>query len=947
MAESTLDTTVCTIVSKNYLHHARTLMDSLRVAHPRWSQHVLLVDTLAGEFDPANESFALHKVNDLPLPDRQKFLYRYDILELNTAVKPWFLEKLFHESGVHKVIYLDPDIFVYRPLAEVEALLDDGALMALTPHLTGELDDDKRPSEHDILKSGCYNLGFIALARHAQLMPFLKWWQSKLEFDCRVSIAENLFVDQRWMDLTPGLFDDVRVLRHEGYNVAYWNLKHRAVAKVAGGFEVNGVPLAFFHFSGLDVNDATVLSKHQDRFRLRELPAVAELVRDYAAANRANGSAICRGWPYAFGLLDDGSRIATTMRQLYRSQPALQELVGHDPFANDHDYLNRPWGSKSAPLVTLLMRHLWESRGDLQAAFPDIDSLHRLEFADWFAHDTWTTATFARRFVEPVRQVLDHHLASLGDRAAASFGAASPSLAEQSETSTAARCARATIRWLYFALPYQPSEQQLRACYHRMRPIAALLPPSLRLSGLKADVRRWQAQKRAKRRVKRSQHGGGLVEAIGRWLKSLLTLAPAALATTDHAQKVADSDDSTAETPVLDAIEPSILPFACATPRDGHGIDIVGYIRSEHGVGESARLCAMAARAVQLPFTLHDFNHGNLSRTADRSWDDRITSQRRNRVAVLHINADQTPAARKILGRDFFQGGYTVGFWHWELPVFPDQWLGAFDLVDEVWVPTQFLLEAVQARSHRPVARMPHAISFAVDPTTSRATFGLPDDRFLFLAMYDVLSTRERKNPEGAIAAYRKAFPRVGRDTALVIKLNNPDRDRPAVNALKARVADRSDIIVLDRILMRQEVYDLENVCDAFVSLHRSEGFGLGLAESMFLGKPVVATDWSGNRDFMSPDNSCPVNYRLIRLDRNIGPYDRGQIWADPDLDHAAQLLKRLVEDVAWRQRIGRRGQQTIHEQFSPEIVGALYRKRLGAILGDLGLGPSNAARVA
>ena len=139
----------------------------------------------------------------------------------------------------------------------------------------------------------------------------------------------------------------------------------------------------------------------------------------------------------------------------------------------------------------------------------------------------------------------------------------------------------------------------------------------------------------------------------------------------------------------------------------------------------------------------------------------------------------------------------------------------------------------------------------------------------------------------------------------------------------------------------------VENVCDAFLSLHRSEGFGLGLAESMFLGKPVVATDWSGNRDFMNRENSCPVNYRLIRLEQNIGSYGRGQIWADPDLEHAAELMARLVGDAAFHQRIGRRGQQTILERFSPEVVGALYRERVRAILADLGVGPSRAALVA
>ncbi len=899
MVSNSGDKVVCTIVSKNYLHYARTLMQSFQRTHPDWARHVLLVDEIDGRFDPAAESFTLHTLDDLPLPQRRQFLFRYDILELNTAVKPWFLERLFG-GGTQRVIYLDPDVYVYRRLAEVEALLDNGGFMALTPHLTGELEDSHRPSEHDILKAGSYNLGFVALARHPQLERFLKWWQSKLEFDCRVSIAENLFVDQRWMDLAPGLFEDVKILRHAGYNVAYWNLRHRNTHKAPGGFKVNGVPLVFFHFSGLDINEPRSLSKHQDRFRLRELPAVAALVRDYVAANRANGAAVCRTWPYAFGFLSDGSPISAVMRQFYRSQPALRDVVGSDPFAHSHDYLNRPWGTRTQPLVTCLMRHVWESRGDLQSAFPDIDVSHRIDFARWFVDDHDIGVNFADRFLAPVRESIAANLAAGGLITVGGWAAAS--LAEQSETSAGARGVRILLRWAVFAVPFQPTHDQLRTAHRVVKPIAGRLPRWLRLSGFKADIRRWLAEKRS-RRVKRCrQPGASLVQIVGKWLKGLLTKKPLAPALTRREGQVAQTP--TAAEPIAEETSVpvnvaardyvDVIPFRRPGfgGADGFGMDIVGYVRSEHGIGESVRLSAAAARVAQIPFTLHDFKYGNLCRTSDRTWDDHIVTERRHHVAVLHINADQIPAAREALGRNFFKGGYTVGFWHWELPVFPEQWISSFSLVDEIWVPSQFVAEAVQSRSHCPVVKIPHAISFQPDPSTTRDAFGLPRDRFLFLAMYDVLSTHERKNPAGAIAAYRAAFPKVNWDAALVIKINNPEFDRRAVSALKAATKDRADIIILDRIFTRQDVYNLESVCDVFISLHRSEGYGLGLAESMFLGKPVVATDWSGNRDFMNADNSCPVEYRLVRIERDIGPYSAGQIWAEPDVSHAASYLK-------------------------------------------------------
>src|SRR5262249_18366822 len=153
-----------------------TLLDSVRAAHPEWHPYVLLVDKVDGAFDPASERFRLVEAADLPLPNRQQFLFRYTILELNTAVKPWLLHWLFDDQGMDRVVYLDPDIFVYSRLADVEAAFDRGALMVLTPHLTAEIPDRNRPNETDILRAGAYNLGFLGLARHPQLNDFLRWW---------------------------------------------------------------------------------------------------------------------------------------------------------------------------------------------------------------------------------------------------------------------------------------------------------------------------------------------------------------------------------------------------------------------------------------------------------------------------------------------------------------------------------------------------------------------------------------------------------------------------------------------------------------------------------------------------------------------------------------------------------------------------------------------------
>ena len=150
--------------------------------------------------------------------------------------------------------------------------------------------------------------------------------------------------------------------------------------------------------------------------------------------------------------------------------------------------------------------------------------------------------------------------------------------------------------------------------------------------------------------------------------------------------------------------------------------------------------------------------------------------------------------------------------------------------------------------------------------------------------------------------------------------------------ALESRLREVPGVVVINRTLSRQEVYNLEALCDCFASLHRSEGFGLGLAESMFLGKPVIGTNWSGNVDFMDETNSCPVKYRLVELDRDYGPYKKGQRWADADVDHAAWCMRKIVEDAAFRGRIAEAGRATLHTRFSRKAVGELYRKRLDVI---------------
>jgi hypothetical protein len=321
---SPMKTAVFSIVSPNYRHFARVLMKSVERHHPEWDRFVLLV---GGEEPPDRESFATVPLDAMALPDPRRFCFRYTILELNTAVKPWMFAHLF-ARGYDRVVYLDPDIVVYGPLAELDALPPE-TFLVLTPHLTGAIGGDAHPSERTILLAGSYNLGFLCVSRHPALPRFLQWWQDKLEYQCVAEPARGLFVDQRWMDLAPGLFPDVAILRHEGYNVAYWNFRQRSIADRT----VNGQPLRFFHFSGFDPAHPELASKHQHGLKVSHVPGVSALFEGYHAALLAAGWQSFRDAPYVFGAFSDGTPIPNGARVAYRESEDLQAAAGGDPFA--------------------------------------------------------------------------------------------------------------------------------------------------------------------------------------------------------------------------------------------------------------------------------------------------------------------------------------------------------------------------------------------------------------------------------------------------------------------------------------------------------------------------------------------------------------------------------------------------------------------------------------
>jgi glycosyltransferase involved in cell wall biosynthesis len=228
---------------------------------------------------------------------------------------------------------------------------------------------------------------------------------------------------------------------------------------------------------------------------------------------------------------------------------------------------------------------------------------------------------------------------------------------------------------------------------------------------------------------------------------------------------------------------------------------------------------------------------------------------------------------------------------------------------------------------------MLHALELTeAAPGPARETLGLPRSSFVYLFAFDVQSLVERKNPFALIRAFRQAV-RPGDDAVLVLKLLNASPH--LVTQLREAGGD-ARLIVIDRLMTRPELNALLSACDCYVSLHRAEGFGLTLAEAMARGKPVIATGYSGNMEFMTADNSFPVRYNLTTLDRDVDPFVRGSVWAEPDIPHAAALMRRVFDDRTTAADVGRRGRADVARLLSPGAVGALMAARLDEIAGRL-----------
>lgn len=380
---------VFTIASKNYIAYARTLLESVEKHHPECRRYLCLADKVDGYFNPSEEKFHVVQADELDIDSFHDMTMRYDIMEFNTAIKPFMIEWLFKHTDLDVVIYLDPDIQLF---SRFDILLDEfrsGASAVLTPHITEPVEDGLNPNDYHMLQSGVFNLGFIALQRCDEALRFVQWWGRRLKTQCASDISNNLFTDQRWCDLAPCFIDRLTVLKNPGFNVAYWNLAQRNLSKnEAGEWLVNGHPLVFFHFSGVNADQRELVSKHQNRFNWEDIASCQPLFEAYLDSLVRHGWNLCKNWPYAYSFVDESFKIPSVVRQLFREkepQPKSFECDGISLYLiNMCNGLAQDIPQHPDVAITALMLFVYRMRPDLQSVFNLSSVDGQVGFAHWF-----------------------------------------------------------------------------------------------------------------------------------------------------------------------------------------------------------------------------------------------------------------------------------------------------------------------------------------------------------------------------------------------------------------------------------------------------------------------------------------------------------------------------------------------------------------------------------
>jgi glycosyltransferase involved in cell wall biosynthesis len=392
--------------------------------------------------------------------------------------------------------------------------------------------------------------------------------------------------------------------------------------------------------------------------------------------------------------------------------------------------------------------------------------------------------------------------------------------------------------------------------------------------------------------------------------------------------------------------ERAVRPFVHRVEPRARSVLLIGYIDAQLGIGQSLRGLALAMSRSTVPFSIYPFGVGVEGRRSVAYMPERYDLVNTHAVNVIEVTPDELPTVFGNVSGQHFDRSYNVLRTYWELAKAPEAWRSCLTTIDEIWAPSAFVAESFRSVFDRPITVIPPCIEITEPEPGGHKHFGLEEGHFYFLFSFDYFSFPQRKNPLAVVRAFRAAFPDLSAGVGLIVKCTGLVSHFPEMKE-ELRLAGRQDrrIEIIDESLLRQEVLMLMGIAGCYVSLHRSEGFGLGMAEAMALGKPVIATGYSGNTDFLTPATGYPVPYALRKVAPDEYVHTEGQVWADPDEAACAAAMRRVFSNRAEAAARADAGQRFVAERYGALNVGRIVEHRLNEIFDLLPDRPAQTPR--
>lgn len=963
-----------TIVSRNYLALALTLANSFLDTHPGSQFFIAIVDSHDG-IDGLIDRERLYVIpyELIPIPDSRIFKYRYSILELNTAVKPYALSFILKEYPlIDKLLYIDPDIKVYSSLRDVWDALDAGNI-CLTPHLLSPLNDSKSPSEINILQSGSFNLGFIGIKRSDDASKLLEWWKERLFFNCRVDIPAGLFTDQKWIDLIPGYFEKCIILRMHEYNIAYWNLHERSCSlDSARRAFINKKPLRFFHFSGYSPDKPSIISKHQDRHRLCSRQDLQPLFNDYAKCLIASGHIELTKIPYEFDYLPCGIKNSRVIRWVLDQASRCDQTIVPD--LSDKrmvlDLLTKiNTRITNGIMISPILAGIINIRKDVGSYF----SFYNGGAGDLHGLINWcSTAGCAEEQLETFIDALKDEKIQL-DRINTS---------DVQTLVNSLECRSDLQEYLGLFWKDNNSIQRLRGWLEGSG-LSELGISNQSISPM-CNAFSKGAEKILHAYFIRSDlqevfpriYDSLTLDSLANWMHSNLLqipntthsdvdafrfiygqhvdILPVALGNSQWIRNFISEPTKDVNKAILDAIgvEPKrhdkaidvILSKKKEDIRYGVSdfgssplkINIAGNFSATTGIGQSVRTLYSSLNNTGRPVSQALWNLPSLFPVQAvfdcSSLTDNAVYQNAD-VSIAVCNADSTLYLKQQVPRDFWNATRKIGYWVWETERLPETMLEGHDVYDEIWTPSEYSANAIRAATSKPVYVVPHSLPTETfiadnrDRIKRRIEEWNPGKSLKLGYIYDSKSYSERKNPD-AFLELVEALQAKGFNIEPIIKVSSPALGDYSYERFIYRANECGSKLIFDA-LSDIEIYNLYLELDFYVSLHRSEGFGLTCAEALSLGVMVVATGYSGNLEFMNSRNSILVPGNTYKLSSDVGPYLSGTRWVNPNIVHAKSSIVKIAKDLASARILMANALSSSYKDLSAIAVGKVLEKLL------------------